>query len=145
MSTEQNKALARQMIEEIFNQGNVSLVDQIIGPDFVEHEELPPGISTGREGVKQLPTVFHSAFPDFKATINDLIAEGDKVVISMTWSGTHKGEFMGIPPTGKSVSFGVLDILRVAEGKFVEHWGQTDSMAMMQQLGVIPIPGEGES
>lgn len=78
MSTERNKALARQMIEEIFNQGNVSLVDQIIGPDFVEHEELPPGISTGREGVKQLPTVFHSAFPDFKATINDLIAEGDK-------------------------------------------------------------------
>jgi predicted ester cyclase len=88
--------------------------------------------------------MFRSAFPDFKATINDIIAEGDKVVIRMTWNGTHRGEFMGIPPTGKRVSFGVFDILRIAGGKFVEHWGQMDSMLMMQQLGVIPAPGEGE-
>jgi steroid delta-isomerase-like uncharacterized protein len=144
MSTEQNKTLVRQMVEEIFNRGNMSLVDEFLAPDFVEREELPPGIPPGREGVKQLTTMLHSAFPDFKATIDDIIAEGDKVVIRQTWSGTQKGEFMGIPPTGKSVSFGVIDVIRMAEGKCVEHWGQMDSMGMMQQLGVIPGPGEGE-
>jgi len=145
MSTEQNKALVRRMVEEIFNRGNISLADEFLAPDFVEHEELPPGIPQGREGVKQLTTVMRDAFPDFKATIEDIIAEGDKVVIRMTWSGTQKGAFMGVPPTGKSVSFGVLDIIRVAGGKFVEHWGQMDSMGMMQQLGAIPAPGQGRS
>ena len=145
MSIEQNKALARQLIEEVLNQGNINRADDLLAPDFVEHEELPPGMEPGVETFKQLITMLRSAFPDFKATINDLIAEGDKVVIYTTWSGTHKGEFMGIPPTGNSVSFGVFDILRIAEGKSVEHWGQMDSMAMMQQLGVIPTPGQAES
>ena len=144
MSTEQNKALIRRLMEEAFNRGDMSLVDELFAPDFVEHEELPPGIPPGREAVKQLSTMFRSAFPDFKLTIDDMIAEDDKVVVRSTWSGTHKGEFMGIPPTGKSVSFGVIDIVRIAGGKFVEHWGQMDSMGMMQQLGVIPGPGEGE-
>jgi steroid delta-isomerase-like uncharacterized protein len=130
-------------MEEVFNRGNISLVDELFAPDFVEHEELPPGIPPGREAVKQLPTMFRSAFPDFKVTIDDVIAEGDKVVVRSTWSGTHKGEFMGIPPTGKSVSFGVFDTIRIAGGKFVEHWGQMDTIGMMQQLGVIPAPGEG--
>jgi steroid delta-isomerase-like uncharacterized protein len=144
MSIEQNKALVRQMVEEIFNRGNMSLVDEFLAPDFVEREELPPGIPRDREAVTQMTTMFRSAFPDFKVTVDDIIAEGDKVVIRQTWSGTHKGEFMGVPPTGKSVSFGVIDIIRVAGGKFVEHWGQMDSMSMMQQLGAIPAPGEGE-
>jgi len=144
MSTEQNKALFRRAMEEVFNRGNISLVDELIAPDFVEHEELPPGIPAGPEGVKQLSTTFRGAFPDFKATIDDIIAEGDKVVTRSTWSGTHKGEFMGIAPTGKSVSFGVIDIVRFAGGKFVEHWGRMDDMGMMQQLGVIPAPGESE-
>jgi steroid delta-isomerase-like uncharacterized protein len=145
MSTEQNKALVRQMVEEVFNRGNISLADKFLAPDFVEREELPPGIPRDREGVKQLTTMFRAAFPDFKATIDDIIAEGDKVVIRQTWSGTHKGEFMGIPPTGKSVSFGVIDIIRIAGGKFVEHWGQMDSMGLMQQLGAIPTPGQSGS
>ena len=145
MSTEQNKALVRQMVEEIFNRGNMSLADEFLAPDFVEREELPLGIPRDREGVKQFSTILRSAFPDLKATIDDIIAEGDKVVIRQTWSGTHKGEFMGIPPTGKSVSVGVIDIMRIAGGKFVEHWGQMDSMGMMQQLGVIPTPGQAGS
>ena len=142
MSTEQNKAIVRQMVEEIFNRGNMSRADEFLAADFVEREELPPGMPPGREGVKLMTTMFRSAFPDFKATIDDLIAEGDKVAIRMTWSGTHKGEFMGIPPTGKSVSFGVFDVIRIAGGKFVEHWGLMDSMAMMQQLGAMPAPGQ---
>jgi len=138
MSTEENKAFVRQMVEEVFNQGNVSRADEFLAPNFVEREELPPGIPRDREGVKQLTTMLRSAFPDFKATIDDIVAEGDKVVIRQTWSGTHKGESMGVPPTGKSVSFGVIDILRMAGGKCVEHWGQMDSMGLMQQLGAIP-------
>jgi steroid delta-isomerase-like uncharacterized protein len=138
MSTEQNKALFRRVMEEVFNRGTISLVDELIAPDFVEHEEPPPGMSAGREGVKQLATMLHTAFPDITASIDDIIAEGDKVVARSTWSGTHKGEFMGIPPTDKSVSFGVFDIVRISEGKFVEHWGLMDSLSMMQQLGVVP-------
>jgi steroid delta-isomerase-like uncharacterized protein len=141
MSTEQNTALARRMVEEIFNRGNTSRVDEFLASDFVEHEELPPGIPSGREGVTQMTIMLRSAFPDFEATIDDIIAEGDKVVIRQTWTGTHKGDFMGVPPTGKSVSFGVIDIIRVAGGKFVEHWGVMDSMGLMQQLGAIPGAG----
>ena len=140
MSKEQNKAILSRMIEEVFNRGKTSLVDDFLAPGFVEHEELPPGIPPGREGVKQLSSLFRSAFPDLKIKIDDTIADGDKVAIRCTWSGTHKGEFMGIPPTGKSVSFGVIDIVRIAGGKIVEHWGQMDAMRMMQQLGAVSRP-----
>jgi predicted ester cyclase len=142
MSTEQNKALVRKLVEEAINQGNISMIDELLIPDFVEHEELPPGIPPGREAPKVLFTMLRSAFPDLKATIEHLIAEGDEVVLHMTWTGTQEGEFMGIPPTGKRISINVIDILGIAEGKFVEHWGVMDSMAMMQQLGVVPAPGQ---
>ena len=140
MSAKENKALVRQLVEEVINQGNIRVIDELLIPDFIEHEELPPGIPPGREASKALFTMLRSAFPDIKATIEHLIAEGDKVVLHMTWTGTHEGEFMGIPPTGKSISINVIDILGIAEGKFVEHWGVMDSMAMMQQLGVVPMP-----
>lgn len=145
MSTEQNKALIRQFVEEILNQGNANALDELIAPDFVEHEELPPGIPSGLEGLRLMPAMLHSAFPDFKATIDDIIAEGDKVAVRMTWSGTQQGEWMGIPPTGKSISFAVIDIMLCAGGKLVEHWGLTDSMAMLTQLGVNPMPGQSDS
>ena len=140
MSTEQNKELFRRFVEQVFNQGNVALIDELLAPDFVEHEELPPGIPRDREGVKILTIGLRSAFPDFKATIEDMIAEGDKVVVRMNWSGTQNGEFMGIPPTGKSVSFEVIDILRMAGGKYAEHWGLMDTSTMMQQIGAVPEP-----
>ena len=145
MPTEQNKALVRQMVEEIFNRGNISLVDEIMAPDFVEREELPPGIPRDREGVKMLTIMMRSGIPDFNATIDDVVAEGDRVVIRMTSRGTQTGEFMGMPPTGKSISVGVIDIFRIAGGKFVEHWGVTDMMGMMQQLGAMPAPGQSGS
>ncbi len=142
MSIEQNKALARRIVEEVFGQGNVSLADELMAPDFVEQEDLPlpPGTPRNREVPKQMVKMLHSAFPDFKATVNDIIAEGDKVMIRWTCTGTQKGEFMGVPPTGRRVSVGVTDILRMADGKCVEHWGQFDAMAMMQQLGAVPKP-----
>lgn len=144
MSLDKNKELVREMVEVMFNQGDVSWVDEFLSPDFIENEELPPGVPAGREGVKLLTGMLHTAFPDFEATIEDLIAEDDRVVIRMTWTGTHEGEFMGIPPTGNRVSFGVFDIVRIADGMIVEHWGLMDNMALMQQLGVMPAPGEGE-
>lgn len=143
MSLDKNKELVREMIEVMFNQGNAGGGDEFLSPDFIENEELPPGVPAGREGVKLLTGMLHAAFPDFEATIEDLIAEDDRVVLRMTWTGTHEGEFMGIPPTGNRVSFGVFDIVRIADGRIVEHWGLMDNMALMQQLGVISAPGEG--
>lgn len=143
MAAEQNKALIVRFVDELFNKGNMGIVGEIFTPDFIEHEQLPPGIPSGREGVKVLSSVLRSAFPDFKATIEDTLAEGDKVVVRMTWSGTHKGEFMGVPASGKRVTIGVIDIIRITNGKFVEHWGQMDGMGLMQQIGAIPAPVEG--
>jgi steroid delta-isomerase-like uncharacterized protein len=140
MSNEQNKQIARQMVEEIFNKGDMSAVDKFLAPDFIEREVLPPGVPGGREGVKALTSMFRGAFPDFKATVDDIICEGDKMVIRQTWSGTQKGEFMGIPPSGKKVSIEVIDIVRMVDGKFVEHWGLLDNMGLMQQIGAIPAP-----
>src|SRR3989304_2707581 len=105
MSKEQNKALLSRIIKEVFNQGKISLIDDLLAPGFVEHEELPPGIPTGREAVKQHCTLFRSAFPDLKVTIDDTLAQGDKVAVPGTWRGSHHGNFKGIPLTGKSVSF----------------------------------------
>jgi steroid delta-isomerase-like uncharacterized protein len=144
MSTEQNKALVRQLIEEVFNRGNISLVDEIMPPDYVDHEGVP-GYPPTREGFKQSIPMLRSGIPDFNATIDDVVAEGDRVVIRMTFRGTQTGEFMGMPPTGKSISVGVIDIFRIAGGKIVEHWGQMDSMGMMQQLGAMPAPGQSGS
>lgn len=136
--SESNKAVVRQMVEDVFNGGKVALIDAYLAPDFVEREELPPGLPRDRDGVTALIGIFHGAFPDFTAMIDDIVAEGDRVVVRQTWSGTHRGEFMGIPATGRQVSFGVIDILRMADGKCVEHWGQMDSMGLMMQLGAIP-------
>lgn len=138
MATDQNKSLARQLIEEVFNRGNMHLIEELLAPDYVEREELPPGVPRNREGVTLLTTMLRSAFPDFKATIDDMVAEGDKVVIRLTWNGTQRGEFMGVPPSGNSMSIGVIDIFRIDGGKIVEHWGQMDGMGLMQQLGAIP-------
>jgi steroid delta-isomerase-like uncharacterized protein len=142
VSTEQNKALARQFVQEIFGRGNVGAADDFLARDFVEHEELPGGLPRDREGVKQLATMVRRAFPDLIVTIDDIVAEGDKVVIRQTWRGTQKGDFMGVPPTGKTISVGVIDIIGMAGGKCVEHWGQMDAMGLMQQLGALPMPGQ---
>lgn len=138
MSIEQNKAIVRQLVEEVINQNNLSLAAEIMAADIIQHEEMPPGVPDGVEGTKMLFAMLHTAFPDFKATINDLIAEDDKVVVFMTWNGTQDGDWMGMPPSGKQMSINVIDIFRVADGKLVEHWGISDTMAMMQQLGAMP-------
>lgn len=134
MSIEANKALVHRLFEEVVNAGELSAMDEILAPDFVSHEELPPGIPSGREGAKQLFSMLRSAFPDLHATIEDEIAEGDKVVARLTFSGTHQGEFMEIAPTGRRVAYAVIDILRIADGQVVEHWALSDALGLMQQL-----------
>lgn len=138
MSTQSNKAIVRRMLDEMNNQGNIRIIDELVAPDFFEHEDPPPGVSRDREGVKQVFTMYHNAFSDIDASINDMIAEDDKVVVFMTVQATHIREFAGIPPASKRIAVNVLDIFRVADGQIKEHWGVTDRLGMLQQLGVIP-------
>ena len=138
--SEQNKALDRRFFEAISNK-NLDALDELVAADVVNHE-LPPGLPPGLDGTKAFLGMFTSAFPDLTFTIGDQIAEGDRVVTRWTATGTHNGELMGIPATGKQVTVTGLDISRWSGGKRVENWGEFDQMGMMQQLGVIPMPGE---
>ena len=137
MTTEANKALIRRIVEEIENRDNLALIDELVAPNFVNHTPAP-GLPPDREGIKQLLSMFRAAFPDGSMTIEDMIAEGDKVVSRKTYRGTHQGEFLGIPPTGRHVSVGLIDIMRIVDGKVVEHWRVGDDLSMLQQLGVLP-------
>jgi steroid delta-isomerase-like uncharacterized protein len=127
--------MIQRFYDEVINGRKLDVIDELVAPDFVEHEEMP-GLGPGREGVKQFFAMIESGFPDFRMEVEDVIAEGDKGVVRSTLRGTHQGEFMGIPATGKSVSVTVIDILRVSGGQVAEHWGATDTAGMMQQLGV---------
>ena len=143
MSAEENKALVRRFVEEVQSAGNIDVVDELCSPEFVNHS-APPGVPPNCEGVKQLTAMFRRAFPDSYFTVEDMIAEGDKVATHKTFHGTHEGEFMGMPPTGRRVSMELIDIVRISEGRVVEHWSMGDSLGMMQQLGIIPQPGGTE-
>lgn len=141
MSTEENKAKQRRVWEEVFNKGNLSVVDETIADNYVYHG--PMGMEyKGPEGFRQMVTVFRTAFPDMRMTVDDLIAEGDKVVSYYTMTGTHKGEYLGIAPTGKKVKFSGIVIVRWVGGKEVEAGGVGDILSMMQQLGVVPPMGQ---
>lgn len=143
MSTKKNKALYRYFIDEVVNKGNLAVLDEYGAIDMVDHNQPGPDIAPGLEGVKQVFTMFRTAFPNLNFTVEDQIAEGDKVVSRVTVRGTHKGEFMGIAPTGKQVTVELIDIHHITGGKVVERWGIVDMLGMMQQLGVVPPPGQG--
>ena len=139
MSAEENKAIARRGYEAI-NQNNLDALDEVVAPDITDHDPAP-GQAPGLVGVKQWFSSMHTAFPDFRMNVEDMIAEGDKEVARVSLSGTHRGEFMGIDPTGNRVTITGVDILRInADGKIVEHWGNFDDLSMMQQLGVMEPP-----
>ena len=140
MPLEENKALVRRWFE-VITQGELDRVGEFIASDMADHS-APPGVPPGPEGVRQILTMYRTAFPDLHITIEDLIAEGDKVVARLTSQATHRGEFMGIAPTGKPVTITAIDILRIASGKFVEHWAQADFLGVLQELGALPAPGQ---
>ena len=140
MSTEENKAIARRFYAEVWNKGNLDVADELLAADFVDHA-APPGFAPGVAGAKQVFSFYRAAFPDLQVNAEDLIAEGDRVVARWSSSGTHKGDFMGIPPTGKQVQITGIDLFRFSGGKIAEHWGVFDQLGMLQQLGVAPSPG----
>ncbi len=136
MSTEANKAIIRRFVEEVQNRGDLTVLDEIAAPDYVNHT-APPGVPADREGLKQLTAMFRRAFPDGRMAIEDLVAEGDRVVTRKTFRGTHGGELMGIPPTGRAVAIQLIDIVRLADGKAVESWSAADDLGLLQQLGAL--------
>ena len=140
---EENKAIVRRAYEEVWNQGKLDVTYEIFAADFVGHIPGSPDIH-GPEGLKQYVNMHRTAFPDLKLTIEDQIAEGDKIVTRWSSTGTHKGELMGIPPTGVQVTSTGICFARIAGGKFVETWPHSDALGMLQQLGVIPPPGKGK-
>ena len=142
MSARENKARQRRVWEEVFNKGNLAIIPELFAPNYVYHG--PMGIEAkGPEGFKQLVTMFRAAFPDIHVTIDDMVAEGDKVVSRFTFTATHKGEWMGVAPTGKQVTLSGILIDRWVGGKEVEAWSVLDMLAMMQQMGVVPPMGKG--
>lgn len=135
----ENKGIVREFVERVQNGHDINAIDKLFASSFIDHY-ASPGIQPNREGAKQFFTMFFNAFPDVHVTIHDQIAEGNQVVTRKTFRGTHKGEFMGMLPTGKQVTFGVIDIMRISEDKIVEHWAEGNLLGLMQQLGVVPSP-----
>ena len=140
MSTEEDKAMVRRVYEE-FNKRNLDVYYELHAADYVFHQ--PDGQELGLEAFKQSAATLLSAAPDYHQTIEDFIAEGDKVVVRFTATATHSSEFMGIAATGKQVTITGILIRRIAGGKVVEEWAERDMLGLMQQLGAIPAPGQG--
>ena len=137
MSTEQLKSAAKRFIEQGLNQKNMAEFDLYFSPYVINHS-VPPNLPPGREGRKLYMSTFLTAFPDLQFRIDDMIAEGDKLVTRWTSTGTHLGDLMGIPPTGNSATVTGIAIDRFVNGQSVENWGVFDQMGLMQQLGVVP-------
>lgn len=141
MSTEENKACSRRVFEEVWNQGKLDEIYEIFATDFILHDPAA-GEVRGPEGYKQFVTMYRTAYPDIHFIVEDQIAEGDKVVNRVTLTGTHKGELMGIPPTGVQVTMTAITYCHYAGGKMLEAWINADALGMLQQLGVIPPMGQ---
>ena len=139
MSIEQNKMIARRFYE-VFNAGNLDGLGEIVAADVVDHNPAP-GQGPGLAGLQQVLGMFRTGFPDMQVTVEDLVAEGDRVLVRNRAQGTHNGAFLGIPPTGKPVDFAAMDLYRMADGKIVEAWHLEDLLTMMMQVGAMQPPG----
>jgi len=139
MSTEENKAIVRRLFEEVFNKGNLAVVDELVAPDMIEHGNVAKA-ATGPETVKQVAVFCRTLFPDVHFALEQMIAEEEKVMAYMTVTGTHQGDLIGIPPTGKHVAYLQLHFMRIVDGKMAEHWEIRDEMTMFRQLGVATVP-----
>ena len=153
MSTEDNKAIARRLYEEVWEKGNVAIVDELLAPNMVDHFHYPANVPVpaeyqlSLEQIKQNVSHFHTTFPDFQYIVELQVAEGDLVVTRLTARGTHTGEYQGltyksIPPTGKQVTWTFTEIVRILDGKIVEQWSNGDDLGRLQQLGALPTRGQ---
>jgi steroid delta-isomerase-like uncharacterized protein len=137
MSPTENKAIVRRYVEECFNRNNPALVDELCSPTFQLHDPGTPTTRSGPAALKEVLSIYHSAFPDVQLTIEEQIAEGDRVATRWTGRGTHRGELMGVSPTGRQVTVSGIQIDRISGGKFVEGWTNWDTLGMLQQLGAV--------
>ena len=142
--SEENKALARRAFEDHFNTGNFDLAEEIFTADYIIHDPSLPDFGPGPEAANQGVRVYHGAFPDAQITVEDQVAEGDKVATRWTGRGTHQGELMGVGPTGNRVEVTGITISRIEGGKIAEDWINYDALGMMQQIGAIPSPEEAQ-
>jgi steroid delta-isomerase-like uncharacterized protein len=140
--SEENKAIVRQQEEELFTQGNLDAADEVYAPDYVGHDPSNSEEVRGLEAAKRAASDYRQAFPDLRVTVEDLIAEGDRVAARLRFRGTHLGELDGITPTGRRVDCTGIVISRIEEGKIAEDWANFDDLGMMRQLGLIPKPGQ---
>jgi steroid delta-isomerase-like uncharacterized protein len=132
--------LIQRFYDDVIGKGDLEVVTELTADDFVDHEEGLPGQPSGLEGVKFFVNTMREAFPDIKATVGESLEEGNLASAHVTLSGTHKGEFMGVPASDKTFEIETIDIIRVEDGKCAEHWGVTDTMSLMQQIGAVPAP-----
>jgi predicted ester cyclase len=128
----------RRLIEEGFNGGDLTVADAVTSPDLAEHQDFGPGHAAGAEGVRAVISSLRRAFSDFHLAIEDLVVSGDCAWARMSATGTHDGPFMGHPPTGRRMRIDVFDVIRVADGRMVEHWGVPDRLGVLMQLGLVP-------
>ena len=137
MSVEENKAIVRRVVDA-FNRGDWAVVDELFAADYVDHDRARGDLPPGPAGVKQAWGMLRAAFPDLHATIEDLVAEGDRVAVRGVIRGTHRGELMGIPATGRQVAMPLIDVNRIAGGRLVERWAEADMLGLLQHLGIVP-------
>jgi len=133
---EQAREITRRFIEEVFNHGRLDLIEDLVALDALEHEALPIATGEMRTDLRTWLSELRRAFPDYHVELEDLIVEGDKVVVRERITGTNRGPFLGIPPTGRPICVDAIDILRIEDGRVVEHWGIADSTTMVRQLGL---------
>jgi len=138
MSAESNKALSRRLMEEAFNAGNLDVVDELVATGFVNHDPAIPESTVGPEAAKANISGYRAAFPDLRIKVEDQIADGDRVVTRWSAKGTHQGELLGIPPTGKQSTVTGITIDLIVDGRIAESWTNWDTLGMLQQLGVVP-------
>ena len=141
MVAAQHQDLFRRWIEEAWNRGNLAVLDELVAPTFVRHAPGTPGEWRGPEGIKQFITVFRTGLPDLHITVDDIVTEGEKVAYRGTGSGTHHGDLLGVPPSGKSVRITYSVLARIAGGQFQEDWLDFDALGLLQQIGAVPGQG----
>jgi predicted ester cyclase len=141
VTPEDNKRLVRRALEEIYAKGNAELADELVHPDFANHEPAHPDLPSGPESVKQTVERLRSSFGDLRFEVEDEIAEGDKVVQRVVMSGRHTGPLMGSEPTAREFAVRHVHIWRIADDRIVEHWGIRDDLGMLVQLGLFPAGG----
>ena len=137
MATSESRDIARRFTEECWDKSNVEVLDELMAPEFTDHDPAP-GQEQGREGYKRLTAMYFNAFSEFRVQNADVIAEGDKAVLRWTARGRHTGPLMGMAATGKEVNLRGIDIIRVEGGRIVERWGEFDVFGLLQQLGALP-------